>query len=68
MTTLTTTQQLQALFDEFLIQDIKADAGNASAATRARGALQDFTKLAKVRRLEIATARSERAEAKKAAK
>jgi len=45
-------------------EDAKFVAGNASAGTRARKALGDLSKLAKVRRAEITDEKNARKEAK----
>lgn len=63
-----TVEQLKTQFEEFLKENEKFDAGNASAGTRARKALQEMAKLVKARRTEISDERNARAEAKKAAK
>ena len=58
----TTNQQLLSLFDEYKENNDKfADKGNKAAGTRARKALSEMTKLAKVRRKEIQEAKTETA-------
>jgi len=59
-----TSQVIKNLVEEFEKEDAKFVAGNASAGTRARKALGDLGKLAKVRRAEI----TEEKNARKAAK
>ena len=55
----TTNQQLLSLFDEYKENNDKfAEKGNKAAGTRARKALSEMTKLAKVRRKEIQEAKS----------
>lgn len=66
--TLKTTDAIQAQMNEYLAENAKFEAGNASAGTRARKALAEITKLVKVRRNEITEEKNARAEAKKAAK
>lgn len=51
--TATTSQQLSALFEAFATENAKFEGGNKAAGTRARKALLEITKLAKVRRGEI---------------
>ena len=49
-----TVEQLQAAFEEFLQENAKfVEKGNKAAAGRARKALMEVAKLAKVRRAEI---------------
>lgn len=48
-----TIQQLVDAFEQWKVDDEKFVAGNASAGTRARKALLEFSKLAKTRRAEI---------------
>jgi|TARA_Y100001937_G_scaffold74791_1_gene101732 hypothetical protein len=58
----TTNQQLLSLFDEYKENNDKfAEKGNKAAGTRARKALSEMTKLAKVRRKEIQEAKTETA-------
>ena len=58
----TTNQQLLSLFDEYKQNNDKfAEKGNKAAGTRARKALSEMTKLAKVRRKEIQEAKTETA-------
>ena len=55
----TTNQQLLSLFDEYKENNDKfAEKGNKAAGTRARKALSEMTKLAKVRRKEIQEAKT----------
>jgi hypothetical protein len=55
----TTNQQLLTLFEEYKENSDKfAEKGNKAAGTRARKALSEITKLAKVRRKEIQEAKS----------
>ena len=61
-----TTQAIKKIFDEFLAEDAKFTAGNAAAGTRARKALAELTKAAKVRRNEITVEKAARKEAKAA--
>jgi hypothetical protein len=50
----TTNQQLLTLFDEYKDNNGKfSEKGNKAAGTRARKALSEMTKLAKIRRKEI---------------
>lgn len=63
-----TVDQLKERFNEFLTEDAKFSAGNASAGTRARKALQELAKLVKARRSEITEEKNARTEAKKTAK
>ena len=62
-----TVEQLKADFATFLAEDEKFTAGNASAGTRARKALQEVAKGVKARRNEITAEKTARAEAKKSA-
>ena len=59
-----TTTQLQEQFDAFLKENAKFVGGNSAAGTRARKALGELSKLAKVRRNEITTEKNARKEAK----
>lgn len=59
-----TTEQLNQLIATFTTEDEKFIAGNASASTRARKALQEIIAVAKTRRTEI----TEEKNARKAAK
>jgi hypothetical protein len=59
-----TTETLTELIATFTTEDDKFIAGNASASTRARKALQDIIAVAKARRTEI----TEEKNARKAAK
>ena len=63
----TTVNQLKSDFEAFLAEDAKFTAGNASAGTRARKALQEVAKGVKARRNEITEEKNARAEAKKTA-
>jgi hypothetical protein len=56
----TTTDQIAEAFTAYIEENIKfVEKGNKSAGTRARKALLDLTKLAKVRRAEISEAKAE---------
>lgn len=57
---------LKEIFEEFLAEDAKFTAGNAAAGTRARKALAELSKAAKVRRNEITAEKAARKEAKTA--
>jgi len=59
-----TTNQLKTMFEEFLAEDAKFTAGNASAGTRSRKALAEIGKLVKARRNEITAEKNARKEAK----
>lgn len=59
-----TVEQLKQNFADFLAENEKFEAGNASAGTRARKALQEIAKGVKARRSEI----TEEKNARKAAK
>lgn len=61
MSTLQSIKDAVALFEA---EDAKFSAGNAAAGTRARNALSDIAKLAKVRRQEITDEKNARKEAK----
>jgi hypothetical protein len=61
---MSTVQQLQEQFDNFLAEDAKFTAGNGAAGTRARKALQEVAKLVKARRNEITAEKNARKEAK----
>ena len=61
-----TIEQLKAQFEDFLKEDAKFTAGNASAGTRARKALGEVGKLVKARRNEITAEKNARKEAKAA--
>ena len=61
-----TVQQLQAALETFFSEDTKFTAGNSSAGTRARKALQEVGKLVKARRNEITEEKNARKEAKSA--
>lgn len=57
---MTTTEQIAAAFDQWRAEDEKfTDKGNKAAGTRARKALLELSKLAKVRRAEISEAKAE---------
>jgi hypothetical protein len=60
MSTLQSIKDAVALFES---ENAKFSAGNASAGTRARNALSDIAKLAKVRRAEITAEKTARKEA-----
>jgi len=59
-----TTEQLTELIATFTTDDEKFIAGNASASTRARKALQEIIAVAKARRTEITAEKNARKEAK----
>lgn len=59
-----TVNQLKEQFESFLKENEKFEKGNAAAGTRARKALGELAKLAKVRRNEITAVKNERKEAK----
>lgn len=59
-----TAQQIADAFATWQIEDEKFVKGNSAAGTRARKALQEITKLAKSRRLEISEEKTARKEAK----
>lgn len=61
-----TVEQLKTAFEDFLTEDAKFAAGNASAGTRARKALQEVAKAVKTRRNEITAEKTARKEAKAA--
>lgn len=63
---MTTTNQLQQQFNEFLAEDAKFNSGNSAAGTRARKALAELGKLVKARRNEITAEKNARKEAKEA--
>ena len=63
---MTTTEQLQQQFADFLAEDSKFTLGNSAAGTRARKALGEVGKLVKARRNEITTEKNARKEAKAA--
>ncbi len=65
---MTTTNQLQTQFEEFLKEDEKFSSGNSAAGTRARKALAEVAKLVKARRNEITAEKNARKEAKATAK
>ncbi len=55
-----TIQQIADAFADWQLNDTKfTEKGNKAAGTRARKALMDLTKLAKVRRAEISEAKAE---------
>ena len=62
-----TTEQLIELAGIFSVDDEKFIAGNASASTRARKALQEIIAVAKTRRNEITAEKNARKEAKASA-
>ena len=64
MTVAHTTGELRNLFNAFLLDDAKFEAGNAAAGTRARKALGEIAKLLKVRRAEIQNVKNSIADAK----
>jgi hypothetical protein len=61
-----TVQQLTDAVAAWQVEDEKFVAGNASAGTRARKALQEISKLVKTRRNEITAEKAARKEAKAA--
>jgi len=63
---MTTTEQLQQQFADFLAEDAKFTGGNSAAGTRSRKALADLGKLVKARRNEITAEKNARKEAKAA--
>ena len=57
---MTTTEQITAAFETWQTEDAKfTEKGNKAAGTRARKALLELNKLAKVRRGEISEAKAE---------
>jgi len=63
---MTTTEQLQQQFADFLAEDAKFTGGNSAAGTRSRKALAELGKLVKARRNEITTEKNARKDAKAA--
>jgi hypothetical protein len=63
---MTTTEQLEQQFAEFLAEDAKFSGGNSAAGTRSRKALAELGKLVKARRNEITAEKNVRKEAKAA--
>ena len=63
---MTTNEQLQTQFAEFLAEDAKFTGGNSAAGTRSRKALGELSKLVKARRNEITVEKNARKEAKAA--
>lgn len=61
---MSTLQSMRDAMAALELEDGKFVAGNASAGTRARKALGDLAKLAKVRRAEITDEKNARKEAK----
>lgn len=59
-----TTQAIIEAFESWKTEDEKFVGGNSAAGTRARKALQELTKLAKLRRSEISNEKTARKEAK----
>ena len=59
-----TTQSIIETFETWKTEDEKFVGGNSAAGTRARKALQELTKLAKVRRAEISEEKTSRKESK----
>ena len=59
-----TVQQIADAFATWQNEDEKFAKGNSAAGTRARKALQEITKLAKSRRVEISEEKTARKEAK----
>ena len=56
--------QIKEQFDAFVLENGKFNGGNSAAGTRARKALGELAKLAKVRRNEITVEKNSRKEAK----
>lgn len=63
---MTTIAQIKEAVTTWANEEAKFEKGNASAGTRARKALGEIAKLAKVRRVEIQDAKNAEAEAKAA--
>jgi hypothetical protein len=61
---MTTVESIKAVMATFETEDAKFTGGNASAGARARKALSELAKLAKVRRAEITDEKNARKEAK----
>ena len=61
---MTTVEQMKTLFEEFLKENAKHETGNASAGTRARKALSELARSAKLRRSEITTEKNARKQVK----
>ena len=61
---MSTLQSIKEAMAALETEDAKFTAGNASAGTRARKALGDIAKLAKLRRAEITEEKNARKEAK----
>ena len=59
-----TVQQITDAVTAWQVEDEKFSAGNGAAGTRARKALQEISKLVKVRRNEITAEKTARKEAK----
>jgi len=59
-----TSQELLNAVEAWKVEDEKFTAGNSSAGTRARKALQEVAKLIKTRRTEITEEKNARKEAK----
>ena len=59
-----TSQELLSAIEAWKVEDEKFTAGNNAAGTRARKALQEVSKLVKVRRGEITEEKNARKEAK----
>ena len=62
---MTTTEQIKALFETFIIENEKFEDGNNNAGRLARNALNDIGKLTKVRRAEIQELKKSRIEARR---
>lgn len=60
-----TTETMKTVFDEYVAENNKFDAGNAAAGKRARKALAELGKLVKARRNEITAEKTARKESKK---
>ena len=65
---MSTTRQINEQIEIWLAEDTKFVTGNSAAGTRARKALGELAKLAKVRRNEISAEKAERQAAKAEAK
>jgi hypothetical protein len=63
---MSTSEELLSIFETWTVENEKFEKGNNSAGTRARKALQEISKLVKVRRKEITEVRNARKEAKAA--
>ena len=61
-----TTEQMKTLFEEYVAENTKFEAGNAAAGKRARKALAGLGKIVKTRRNEITAEKTARKESKAA--